>query len=846
MAEDRRQKNKETKELGKGSAKDKKNKHILFFCFSVFLFFSFFVATLMAADFDKKEEDAFYVAVKAYEDGFYDVSLTMFERFLKTYISSDKRSEALLYTGQCYFYQEKYLKALDQFETLLKMEGSGSIKDKILFWLGEVYSRGRDHKQAAEFYKQLIDGYKGSSYYLAAYKSLALAQMNDAKLQEAQDTYRFISTQFKDEIVIEEALFGVCEALYRMRDHANLKKELLVFVSKYPRSKLLNRAYFYLGEANFYLELYDEAITAYRNSQSGCADEEMNLLSQIGMGWSYLRVKRFQEAKEVFSRFEGENQPLGVTLGRAVLESGLGSFDVSLELFDNVIAKDKEGGYTPLAYFGRAEALYNLSRFQDAIIAYRISLDKLRSAVGGYADSKELRDKIHYGLAWSYLKVGDFRSAVDEFQKVASLSTDKIFKLSALCQMGDAYQDAGEYKKAVETYRAFLEDYPDSVYNDYVQYQLGMTWLKTDSRDSAILAFRKLLKDYPASKLTDGAYYFIGVAYFQKGDFSAAAEQLKYFSDNFKDSSYRPEAVFLLGEAFLNLSRWKDAIDIFLYILKGSLGSEALRQKTEYEIANAYAQMGNEPEANKRFADFIARNPDSNLSPDIIFWLGESYLAKRDHLSARKYFERLIRNYPQHEFIADAFLEMGVSFMEEGDQDRALMNFQQAKDYGKKGALAKAYIFIGDIYVIRSDLDNALKNYQEAVSIGYGFGKTACVKTASVYRKRKLYKQAVEFLDKALTIEGTESNAEIQFNLAEILEEQGAVQDAVEAYLKVSYIYPGQDTWVVKALLRVARAYENKENLNELKNILEKIAAYNVPEAKYAKEKLAGLQQGRQ
>ena len=45
----------------------------------------------------------------------------------------------------------------------------------------------------------------------------------------------------------------------------------------------------------------------------------------------------------------------------------------------------------------------------------------------------------------------------------------------------------------------------------------------------------------------------------------------------------------------------------------------------------------------------------------------------------------------------------------------------------------------------------------------------------------------------------------------------------------------------MKALLRVARVYESKENLNELKNILEKIAAYDVPEAKYAKEKLAGL-----
>ena len=99
----------------------------------------------IGADLNKKEEDTFYVAVKAYEDGFYDVSLTLFDRFLKTYLDSDKKLDALLYVGQCYYAQEKYLKALEQFESLLKTGGVDRIKDKVYFWLGEVYVKGRDY-----------------------------------------------------------------------------------------------------------------------------------------------------------------------------------------------------------------------------------------------------------------------------------------------------------------------------------------------------------------------------------------------------------------------------------------------------------------------------------------------------------------------------------------------------------------------------------------------------------------------------------------------------------------------------------------------------------------------------
>jgi len=101
---------------------------------------------VFSAKINRKEEDAFYVAAKAYEDGFYDVSLTLFDRFLKTYLDSDKKPEAMAYIGQCYFFQEKYLKALDQFEALLKASGAERIKDRTLFWLGEIYSKGRDYK----------------------------------------------------------------------------------------------------------------------------------------------------------------------------------------------------------------------------------------------------------------------------------------------------------------------------------------------------------------------------------------------------------------------------------------------------------------------------------------------------------------------------------------------------------------------------------------------------------------------------------------------------------------------------------------------------------------------------
>ncbi len=802
-------------------------------------------ANAYSANFDKKEEDAYYVAVKAYEDGFYDVALTLFDRFLKTYVQSEKKFEALAFIGQCYFAQEKYLKALDQFEGLLKLQEAASIKDKILFWLAEVYAKGKDYAQAEEYDKQLIENYKNSFYVLPATRSLAQAYFNEGKYPDALKFYRLILSKYSDAPESEEAFFGTCEIYYRTKDYPELVKELNKFIKQYPESKLLSRAYFYLGEANFYRGEFKDAIDAYQRVEDLSLGSEQAELAQIGMAWSYLKLKKYIEAESVFSKFSDDNQPLAVLLGRAVAKMELKESQAALSLFEKVIELDKNQMYVPFANFGKGEVLYNLSRFDEALVAYRIALDKLRVFSGAYTESKELRDKIYYGLAWSYLKIGDFRSAQESFQKVVTLTSDKIIKLSALCQLGDTYQDAGDYKKAIETYQGFLENYPDSAYNDYMQYQLGVSWLKMESMDSAILAFRKLLKDYPTSKLVDDANYFLGVTYFQKGDFLAAKDQLQAFANEFKDSPYRPHALFLLGETLMNQGEFKLAIETLNTVIKEYPDQEGLRQKAEYEVANAYARMGNEGEANKRLSDFISRYPDSQLSPDILFWLGQSFLEKNNLMNARKYFERLIRNYPNHDLIEEAYLEIGLTYFKEAHFDASLRNYKQAVASSNKGTLARAGLSMGDVYAATNDFDNAIKSYLSAAMSETAFSKTAYLKMAKIYRQSKAYKDALSALEKASGVTGAGSNAEIQFESGEILEELGDDDSALAAYLKVYYLYPDDKARTVKALLRVARIYENRKNWKELKNILEKITALDVPEAKYAKEKLRGLKESR-
>ena len=69
------------------------------------------------------------------------------------------------------------------------------------------------------------------------------------------------------------------------------------------------------------------------------------------------------------------------------------------------------------AYLGKADALYNLSEYKEAIEVYKEALNK----EGFEPIAQEIIDKLHYGLAWAHLKEGAFKEAIDEFQKIVGV-----------------------------------------------------------------------------------------------------------------------------------------------------------------------------------------------------------------------------------------------------------------------------------------------------------------------------------------------------------------------------------------------------------------------------------------
>lgn len=802
-----------------------------------------FAALAPAAKAYDKEDELFFVAQKAFEDGFYDVALRYIDQFLNDYPQSHKRAEIQLLAGQCYFFDNQYLKAFEQFEGLLKAAYADKIRDAVFFWMGEVYLKGKDYQQAEGYYRRLIADYPASDYLPQSYYSLGWVYFEQGWFEKAIFAFSEIIKRSPASVLAEDAHLKIGEALFNLKRYREAIDKFNDYLKRFPLSARLDQAYFYLAETNYYLDNFEAAAKNYSLVIEISKDERLANLARLSCGWAYLKMGRHKEALQVLEQAEATARSKNldadeILLAKASLFSATEDYHKALAVYEELIGKWPNSRWFLEAKLGRANCLHELGAYQPAVSAYEEILAKFSYNQA----SAEQMEKAYFGLGWSYLKLGKFKEAIEYFQKVMDTSQDRTIRLSALCQIADVYQDMGNLQQAVDAYDKILKEYPDSLYNDYVQYRQGVALLKMDRVDAASLIFQSLGKNFPQSKFIIDAQYYLAMAYFKKGDLEASRELFdKLLTRLPKESEYRAEVIYYLGLNLIELKEYKKAIESFERLKKDYPQDKEWAQRADFDIATSLFKWGKEPEAVKKFKLIIYKYPGSAVVLDSYLWLAEYYLKSGRTDLSRQYLNECLKEFAASNRLDEAKYLLGLSYKEDKNYAAAIAEFKKILENEKSEMAAEAGLALADVFTATEKFDEAEVFYQGVICAHPSAARESYVKLAAMYRSRGFFNKAVDAYQKALNTPSQKSqfiDPEIQFNLAEAIEANRDYNKAIENYLKITYLYPGEVSWVVKSYLRVARIYEDNENWPEAKRIYEKIVQEKAGEAKFAEERL--------
>lgn len=803
---------------------------------SLFFFFLFLLpaAPLWSAS---SEKELFVVAQRAFEDGFYDVSLRYIQQLFEEFPGTQRYVEARLMEGQSYFFKQQYLKAYNIFKDLVQKD---SYRDASLFWLGEACLKGNEHERAKESYLRLIAEYPTSIFAPQAHYSLAWSFFEQQDYVTAKKYFQTLVERFPSNPLTEDSFFKTGECDYNAGFYEGAAHKFKEYLKAYPVSSRLFEATFNVAEAYYYLDQYQYALEYYTKAQ-GLADNGRRALDAItGRGWSLTKLGRFDEAlkthEEALLLAVKEQLPTdSVLISKATLLFSKGDHNGAIAEYSRILTDNPQGPRSAEVYLGRANAWYFLNKYPEAIADY----NRVLSAV---APDVSLVEKARFGLAWTYLKAGAPDLSIENFRIVLDSTPDKMVKVSALTQIGDAYQESGRPELAIDAYDRILKDMPDTPYTDYVQYRLGVALLKAGRIDAAIMAFQSFSVNFPKSRYLAESRYFLGVAYFRKKDWKSSLQILENF---LKTSSavqdFHAEAKYVMGQSSFMLRQFDKAEIFFKDIVRNYPEQEDLVRNSSLELARCRFEQGQVKEAMAAFNEIIARYPGSEAALEAFLWQGREAMSSASYQSAVDFYSGALEIAATKQQKSGICFELGRAYHAMESLDKALEFYGCVTEDSDVDLLTRARLAAADIFARDLDPAKALGTYTNIVQNSPEFRRNAYIKIAKIYRKEQKYSQEREAYERALQAsagDGTYSNAEIQFLLADSFEVSNENDKAVEAYFKIPYLYEGESAWVVKAYLRIARLFEHAEQWQKAATVYARLLELKVEESKFAQERL--------
>lgn len=198
--------------------------------------------------------------------------------------------------------------------------------------------------------------------------------------------------------------------------------------------------------------------------------------------------------------------------------------------------------------------------------------------------------------------------------------------------------DRGDYYKAKMQFTVVALNNAGSKIIDKTQYYLADSHYHLKEYIQAIAEFEKLIRSMPQSEYVDDARYKIGMCYFELSPGYAldqeythkAVAQFQLFMDEFPDSELMPEVQ----------ARYREC-------------REKLAKK-EYKSGELYRKMGHYPAAVIYYDLVIREYPDTDFMDDALYWKGECHMKVKEYEQADAAFTTLIQRYAESPFADDA------------------------------------------------------------------------------------------------------------------------------------------------------------------------------------------------
>lgn len=303
-------------------------------------------------------------------------------------------------------------------------------------------------------------------------------------------------------------------------------------------------------------KLYELAIQQYEKFVADYPRHQKVNQARVRVGESYLRLNRFPQAADAFSRVLAENPENNFRLEVLV---GLG------------VARFHMGKDDPTKY---GEAVTALSEAQKLAVA---------------ADNKELGPGACNWLGESYYKLEKWPEAVAAYQAAARWPESPV-AAQAIYSAGYCQWKAGQDEAAVVSWLRVADDYPNSEVAAEASYRAADALLRMKKYPLAERRFKDVVAKYKTTEFAAKAQLGLGYVAFQQGQYAQARTQFETVETVDPKSEAARTARLRSADCSYYLQDYKGAAARYEAVAKG--GDPKSAREAAYWLSVCRGQLG--------------------------------------------------------------------------------------------------------------------------------------------------------------------------------------------------------------------------------------------------------------
>jgi TolA-binding protein len=806
----------------------------------------------------------------------------LIEKFISDYPTSSKQNQAYIEVAQYYFEQGKFPQALQYFEKvdentlsyeqtekftfqkgyahftagnkkeaqayLSKAENSKEYGTQAKYYLGFMQYEGNNYQEANKYFQQVEGEEKYSeklSYFKAdmAFKSgdfqkaidAGLAAMPKSNASEKSELNKIIGESYFNLQQYDKALpylkeyrgkkgkwsntdyYQLGYTYYKQKDYENAILQFNKIID--GKDSVAQNGYYHLGECYFKTDKKQQALNAFKSASEMDFDKKIQEDANLNYAkLSYEIGNSYQSVPEVLSAFlakypnspakneienllinsyitsknykaalallEKNNSPENKAAYQKVLfYRGIelftdGSYQEALSMFRKSIANPRNEKITTRATFWKGETEYVLDSFNEAAASF-----KQFEASAEAKSTPEFRN-INYNIAYAYFKQKEYDQAGNYFQKYVDGPKDDRVRLNdAYLRLGDSRFVTSKYWPAMDAYNKAID--MKGIDADYAAFQKALSYGFVGKNDKKIDDFNAFLAKFKTSQYRDDALFELGNTYVNENRTDLAVRTYDQLLSEFKNGSFASKAILRQGLVYYNAQRNEQAIAKF----KEVAAKYPRTPEASEAVATArlvYMDIGkvNEYAAWVRTLDFVEVS-DADLDNDT-FEAAEKQYLQNNTKQAISSLGGYVSQFPNGIHSLKANFYLAQSLYADGKEASAVPNYEFVISKPRSEFTEQSLARLAEIHLKKDDYAKAVP-VLERLETEADFPQNVTFAQANLmraYYDQKDYPKAVIYADKVLANPKTDNKIKSD---AQIIVARSAIKANDEAKARTAY-----------------------------------------------------------